>query len=106
MIVVTRQTLLEFRDIEKVVSPNSPTQLTNERNVLGDVATESSELWIFFHEALHVVNAVQLLAGSLLGSKLLDVVFRILPKVAEVLVHVLYEEGILILRYDNFLVLI
>ena len=103
MLVVACQTLLQLACIKQIVCAHAPAELSNERDMLGNVARQSSELWVLFDEALHVLNAIEFLAVRLLRGKLLDIVFGVLTEVAEVEVHVFGEERILILRENNLL---
>lgn len=101
MVVVAGYALLELADLEEVLGADPPAELRDEGDVLAHVARELPELGVLLDEALHV--GYRLDVGVVLGARLvlLDVVLDVAAQVAKVEVHVLLEEGVLVLRQHD-----
>ena len=97
VVVVADEGLLELGDVEEVVGCDAARELADQADVFGHVAGELSELRVVLNEALHVADRLDLRVRLGAGLVLLDVFFDVAAQVAEVLVHVLLEEGILVL---------
>lgn len=103
MVVVAGDALFQLTDLEKVLGTHPPAELRDEGDVLAHVARELSELGVLLDEALHVGDRFDVGVVLGLGLVLLDVLLDIAAQVAKVHVHVLLEEGVLVLREHNLL---
>lgn len=103
MVVVAGDALFQLTDLEKVLGTHPPAELGDEGDVLAHVARELSELGVLLDEALHVGDRFDVGVVLGLGLVLLDVLLDIAAQVAKVHVHVLLEEGVLVLREHNLL---
>ena len=102
MVVVADEGLFEFGDVEERGRGDLARELREEGDVFGDVAGKLAEFRVVFNEPLHVVDGFDL--GVRLGFGLVggNVVFDGGAEVAEVLVHVGLEEGVLVGGEDDF----
>lgn len=54
MRLIRRQALFELTDGQQVVPLDNSTELPDQADMLGDVASQFLKLWVLFHEALHI----------------------------------------------------
>lgn len=97
MIVVAGKTLFALANLEKVFRAHTATQLRDQVHMLADVARQLAELRVLLHKPLHVGNRLETLVVLMLRLVLRDVILDVATEVAEIQVHVLLEERILVL---------
>lgn len=103
MIIVTGQALLQFTGLQKTIFTHSTTQFAHERHVFAHVTRQLPEFRVLLDETLHVGDRFDVCVIFGLGLILLDIVLDGAAQVAEVEIHVLLEEWVLILGKHNFL---
>jgi hypothetical protein len=82
---------------------DAATKFAHQGDMLAHISGKLPELWIILHKALHVPNRIDVHIVLGLDLVLLHIFLDILAQVAEILVHVLLEEWILILRENDLL---
>jgi hypothetical protein len=97
--------LLDLADLEQPPLADDAAELADEGDVLRDVAAELAELGVLLDEALHVGDRLDLAQRRSRGARLVlgDVGLDVCAEVAEIVVKVACEEGILFRREDNLL---
>lgn len=103
VVVVAGDALLQLADLEKVLGTHTPAEFRDEGDVLAHVARQLAEFGVLLDEALHVGYGFDVGVVLGLGLVLLDVLLDVAAQVAKVHVHVLLEEGVLVLREHNLL---
>jgi hypothetical protein len=103
VVIIASQALLQLAHIQQTILANSTTQLAHQGNVFAHVARELAEFGVVLHEPLHVGNGIDIHGALCLDLVLLDVFLDVLSQIAKILVHVLLEEGILVLSENNLL---
>lgn len=102
---VRRQALLDLGHLEQLARADQSRQLADERDVLGHVAAELADLRVRLDEALHVGDGLDLAAAGRRRARLVvgHVRLDVRAEVAEVVVEMPCEEGVLLGREHDFL---
>ena len=97
MRVVASKALLELTNLQQAVLPNSPAKLPNKRDMLRDIAGKPPELRVLFNKSLHICDTLDIHVRFSLMLICIHIILDVPTEVAEIEIHVLLEEWVLIL---------